>query len=200
MRNNNSSFELETMEKKIVDKDNNWINASSVPVNMKNNLIVKESQSNLKGSFLDEDQIEQPRFGTMNRSNNIVYNSNTTSMKIPVNNNINITDEMTKNMNFLRNDIDSMVSSSYNNKSYMPEENENDKENMYENENPMRNKGKVVVVSHNNNNNQSQQIKNAEIKTKIVNETKEKKKTSVPTATLTTTNSKKNVVQPNKKK
>lgn len=105
--NNNTSFEMEQMERKIIDKDNNWINASSVPLNMKNNLILRETKTiPQRNSQLDEHQIEQPRFTAAINSNNyyhgnnpnIVYNNNTVSMRIGnnYNDNSSCTDELMK--------------------------------------------------------------------------------------------------------
>jgi len=108
---NNNSFELEQMEKKIIDKDNNWINASSVPMNMKNNLIMKDNNSNLRNSLMEEDQIEQPKFNSVvnskmynnnyQQNNNLIYNNNTVSMKIPSYNNVSYADELAKSNNCL---------------------------------------------------------------------------------------------------
>ena len=106
--NKDNSFELEQMDKKIIDKDNNWINASSVPLNIKNNLIIKENNnSNLRNSILDEDQIEQPKFNIINnklsqgilpsQNQNLIFTNNTMTMKIPtLYQNIDYTDELTK--------------------------------------------------------------------------------------------------------
>jgi len=104
---NNNSFELEQMEKKIIDKDNNWINASSVPLNMKNNLIIKDNNANLRNSLMEEDQIEQPKFNSVinskmynnnyQQNNNLIYTNNNVPMKIPsFNQNVSYADELAK--------------------------------------------------------------------------------------------------------
>ena len=109
-------------------------------------------------------------------------------------------------MNFLKSDVESMISySNNNNRSYMGDNenvftvNQEPKEN-FEEMNPMRNNNKVKVVSHNPQPLPQTKVVN-ETKSKVSAESKEKKKpaTTGNVSNLTTTNSKKNVVPPKKK-
>ena len=102
-------------------------------------------------------------------------------------------------MNFLKSDVESMISYS-NNKSYLGDtdniysSNQDPKEN-YEIDNSLRN-NKVKVVSHNS---QSQNKVVNETKAKVITENKEKKKTNSITNNMITTTSKKNLVSSKKK-
>ena len=103
-------------------------------------------------------------------------------------------------MNFLKSDVESMISYSNNNRSFLGEtenvyaSNQEQKDN-YEIDNSIRN-NKVKVVSHNPPP-QSKVVN--ETKTKVIAESKEKKKPSTVTSNLNSTASKKNLV-PSKKK
>ena len=80
---------------------------------------MKENNLNLRNSVLDEDQIEQPKFGLNNNkiyqgnnipsSNNpnLMYSNNTLSMKIPnYSQNIDYSDELTKSNNLYYNRLE----------------------------------------------------------------------------------------------
>ena len=101
-------------------------------------------------------------------------------------------------MNFLKNDVESMISYSNNNKSYYTDhENEyilNNEVKNNENEIPSKINKKVLIVNHNNAQNLN---KINEIKTKTA-ESKDKKKLVQAKTSLTTTSSKK-VVEIKKK-
>jgi hypothetical protein len=56
---NTSSYNIYTQEKKVVTKDNQWINASTVPARMKNNLISRDKEEFEIDNY-DVDNYRQP--------------------------------------------------------------------------------------------------------------------------------------------
>ena len=104
-------------------------------------------------------------------------------------------------LNFLKNDVESMISySNSNNKSYLADNDNiftlNHEGREYESENPSKINKKVSIVNHNNIQSTNKII---ETKTRIGVESKDKKKLNPTPSNIVTSSSKKNIAPPKKK-
>lgn len=121
----NSSYIVEQLENKAVSKDSNWVNACSVPTQMKNNMIIKENEGpviNFNKPEYDEDKPYNYKSSipNMNYSSNINNNINTVNTNIS-NNNYNSLKYYNSNLNNINSDIKHQTSGN-NNETYGYEE------------------------------------------------------------------------------